>query len=147
VNEAWGAVDLSSACGPGDPGFAAGGGPVSDGLFCSLKKPPCIQYVLASTILYYYAKSSDSVRFSQPIHATVQNHAGLRSSVTQAARNFADCVNRVHYQNMTFVLLKNGVPFFRLTPDDHRECTGRRLAGVLGGARLTSSEARAWRGK
>ena len=28
-------------------------------------------------------------------------------SVTDAARNFADCVNRVHYQNVTFVLLKN----------------------------------------
>jgi hypothetical protein len=28
-------------------------------------------------------------------------------SVTEAARNFADCVNRVRYQNMTFVLHKN----------------------------------------
>jgi hypothetical protein len=35
-------------------------------------------------------------------------------TVTEAARNFADCVNRVHYQNMTFVLLKNGSPFARL---------------------------------
>jgi hypothetical protein len=26
-------------------------------------------------------------------------------SVTEAARNFGDCVNRVHYQNVTFVLL------------------------------------------
>jgi antitoxin (DNA-binding transcriptional repressor) of toxin-antitoxin stability system len=68
-------------------------------------------------------------------------------SVTQAARNFADCVNRVHYQNMTFILLKNGTPFARLTPEDHRECTGRHLASVLDGARLTSSEARAWRGE
>jgi hypothetical protein len=32
-------------------------------------------------------------------------------TVTEAARNFADCVNRVHYQNVTFVLLKNGEPF------------------------------------
>jgi hypothetical protein len=31
-------------------------------------------------------------------------------SVTDAARNFADCINRVHYQNVTFVLLKNGSP-------------------------------------
>ena len=29
-----------------------------------------------------------------------------RISVTEAARNFADCVNRAHYQNVTFVLLK-----------------------------------------
>src|SRR5580658_1737903 len=28
-------------------------------------------------------------------------------SVTEAARNFADCVNRAHYQNVTFVLLRN----------------------------------------
>ena len=25
-------------------------------------------------------------------------------TVTDAARNFADCVNRAHYQNVTFVL-------------------------------------------
>ncbi len=29
-------------------------------------------------------------------------------SITEAARNFADCLNRVHYQNVTFVLIKNG---------------------------------------
>ncbi len=34
-------------------------------------------------------------------------------TVTEAARNFADCVNRSHYQKTTFVLLKNGVPFAR----------------------------------
>ena len=46
-------------------------------------------------------------------------------SVTEAARNFADCVNRVRYQNMTFVLLKNGTPVARLVPgvraDQERE--------------------------
>src|SRR6266850_4394170 len=31
-------------------------------------------------------------------------------TVTEASRNFADCVNRAHYQNVTFVLLKNGEP-------------------------------------
>ena len=29
-------------------------------------------------------------------------------TVTEAARNFADCINRAHYQNTSFVLLKNG---------------------------------------
>ena len=38
-------------------------------------------------------------------------------TITEAARNFADCVNRAHYQNVTFVLLKNGEPFARLVPD------------------------------
>ena len=41
-------------------------------------------------------------------------------SVTDASRNFADCVNRAHYQNVTFVLLKNGSPFARLVPDEEK---------------------------
>ena len=49
-------------------------------------------------------------------------------SVTEAARNFADCVNRAHYQNVTFVLLKNGSPVARLVPDGEKVCTGRDLA-------------------
>jgi antitoxin (DNA-binding transcriptional repressor) of toxin-antitoxin stability system len=66
-------------------------------------------------------------------------------SVTEAARNFADCVNRAHYQNMTFVLLKNGIPFARLTPDKEKVCTGRDLAEVLDKVHLSESEARTWR--
>ena len=66
-------------------------------------------------------------------------------TVTEAARNFADCVNRAHYQNVTFVLLKNGTPFARLEPDNEKVCRGRDLAGALGKAELTSEEARAWR--
>jgi len=66
-------------------------------------------------------------------------------SVTEAARNFADCVNRAHYQNVTFVLLKNGTPFARLEPDNEKVCRGRDLANALGNAELTSEEARAWR--
>ena len=66
-------------------------------------------------------------------------------TVTEAARNFADCVNRVHYQNVTFVLLKNGEPFARLVPDDEKVCTGRELAEALAKVDLPSAEARAWR--
>ena len=51
-------------------------------------------------------------------------------SVTDAARNFADCVNRAHYQNVTFVLLKNGSPVARLIPDSERVCSGRDLAEI-----------------
>ena len=65
-------------------------------------------------------------------------------TVTEAARNFADCVNRVHYQNMTFVLLKNGSPFARLVPDKEKACRGRDLAKVLAQSRLPAAEARAW---
>ncbi len=67
-------------------------------------------------------------------------------SVTDAARNFADCVNRVHYQNTTFVLLRNGSPVARLVPDDERACTGRMLAEALAEVKLTEQEARNWRG-
>ena len=66
-------------------------------------------------------------------------------TVTEAARKFADCVNRAHYQDMTFVLLKNGVPYARLVPDHEKVCTGRDLAEALAGIELTATEAQAWR--
>ena len=66
-------------------------------------------------------------------------------SVTEAARNFADCLNRVHYQKVTFVLLKNGVPFARLVPDDGKVCTGGDLARIMTKVDLSPEEARAWR--
>lgn len=65
-------------------------------------------------------------------------------SVTEAARNFADCVNRVHYQNITFVLLKNGSPVARLVPDDEKACSGRELAEALAKTELSPREARVW---
>lgn len=65
-------------------------------------------------------------------------------TVTEAARNFADCVNRAHYQNVTFVLLKNGEPFARLVPDHEKICLGRELAETLAKTKLPESEARAW---
>ena len=65
-------------------------------------------------------------------------------SVTEAARNFADCVNRVRYQNMTFVLLKNGIPVARLVPEERKRCTGRDLAEVLRRVKLPAAEAAAW---
>jgi len=65
-------------------------------------------------------------------------------SVTEAARNFADCVNRAHYQNVTFVLLKNGSPVARLVPDDEKVCVGRELAEALAKTQLPEDEARAW---
>ena len=68
-----------------------------------------------------------------------------RITVTEAARNFADCVSRVHYQNATFVLVKNGEPFARLVPDNEKVCGGRDLAQALAETDLPKDEARAWR--
>jgi antitoxin (DNA-binding transcriptional repressor) of toxin-antitoxin stability system len=65
-------------------------------------------------------------------------------SVTDAARNFADCVNRAHYQNVTFVLLKNGSPFARLVPENEKVCLGRELAEVLAETGLAADESKAW---
>jgi antitoxin (DNA-binding transcriptional repressor) of toxin-antitoxin stability system len=65
-------------------------------------------------------------------------------SVTEAARNFADCVNRAHYQNVTFVLLKSGAPVARIVPDKEKVCTGRELAAAVAETRLSPEEARAW---
>ncbi len=65
-------------------------------------------------------------------------------SVTDAARNFADCVNRAHYQNVTFVLLKNGSPVARLVPDSEKVCAGRELAAALAKTELAEDEAAVW---
>ncbi|HTS38810.1 MAG TPA: type II toxin-antitoxin system prevent-host-death family antitoxin [Candidatus Solibacter sp.] len=66
-------------------------------------------------------------------------------SVTEAARNFADCVNRVRYQDVSFVLLKNGLPVARLVPEKTRPGSVRALAAALREFKLTPEEARAWR--
>ena len=65
-------------------------------------------------------------------------------SVTEAARNFADCVNRAHYQEQSFILVKNGKPLARLVPDGEKVCTGKQLAEALEGVPLTPEEAVAW---
>jgi prevent-host-death family protein len=42
-------------------------------------------------------------------------------SVTEAARNFSDCVNRARYQGVTFILHRNGVPVARLVPETQKQ--------------------------
>jgi antitoxin (DNA-binding transcriptional repressor) of toxin-antitoxin stability system len=65
-------------------------------------------------------------------------------TVTEAARNFADCVNRAHYQDTSFVLLKSGKPFARIEPASEKRCTGRDLADALARAELSAEEASEW---
>jgi len=69
-------------------------------------------------------------------------------SVTEAARNFADCINRARYQGTTFILHKNGVPVARIVPESRKPCTGRELAVALNEAlkdvHLGEEEATAW---
>jgi antitoxin (DNA-binding transcriptional repressor) of toxin-antitoxin stability system len=65
-------------------------------------------------------------------------------SVTEAARNFADCVNRAYYQRTEFVLLRNGKPVARLTPEEEKVCTGLQLAEAAANPGLPTQEAREW---
>src|SRR5947207_13259731 len=65
-------------------------------------------------------------------------------TVTEAARNFADCINRAHYQKITIVLLKNGEPFARLVPDNDNDCVGRDLVEVLAKTNLPEIRAQPW---
>jgi antitoxin (DNA-binding transcriptional repressor) of toxin-antitoxin stability system len=55
-------------------------------------------------------------------------------TVTEAARNFSDCVNRVRYQGTTFVLQKNGASVARIVPEERKPRTGREIAAALRGA-------------
>jgi antitoxin (DNA-binding transcriptional repressor) of toxin-antitoxin stability system len=68
-------------------------------------------------------------------------------TVTEAARNFSDCVNRVRYQDTTFVLQKNGVSVARIVPYvKEKDHTGRAIAEALAKSKvsLTPEESEAW---
>ncbi|MGB6475841.1 MAG: hypothetical protein WBF04_17460 [Candidatus Sulfotelmatobacter sp.] len=53
-------------------------------------------------------------------------------------------MNRVRYQNVSYVLLKNGIPVARLVPEKEKICLGRDLAKVLRKVDLSADEAVAW---
>jgi prevent-host-death family protein len=69
-------------------------------------------------------------------------------SVTEAARNFSDCINRARYQGTTFVLYKNGVPVARIVPAEPKARTGKEIAAALrdalDGGHLSREKAIAW---
>jgi prevent-host-death family protein len=65
-------------------------------------------------------------------------------TVTEAARNFSHCINRVHYQKRSFVLVKNGRPLARIVPESEKVCTGGELAEALAHVELPAAEALAW---
>jgi antitoxin (DNA-binding transcriptional repressor) of toxin-antitoxin stability system len=69
-------------------------------------------------------------------------------TVTEAARNFADCINRARYQGTTFVLKKNGLSVARIVPEERKPIKGREIAAALRvtlkEAHLGEEEAAAW---
>ncbi len=52
-------------------------------------------------------------------------------TVTQAARNFADLINRVYYRHESALLMKNGVAVARIVPVEPRRVTGAELADLI----------------
>ena len=68
-------------------------------------------------------------------------------TVHEAARHFADCVERSRSENTTFVLVKDGEPVARLVPENGRHCTGRDLAAVVNRTALPVAEAALWHGE
>ena len=58
-------------------------------------------------------------------------------SVTEAARNFSDCINRVRYQGTTFILHKNGVQVARIEPVPGTMQTEARVTKEGAGRRST----------
>lgn len=66
-------------------------------------------------------------------------------SVTDAARSFADVVNRAFYRRETTVLLKNGVPVVCIAPTTPHERTAGELAAAWDGLfHLSEAEAAAF---
>lgn len=69
-------------------------------------------------------------------------------TVTEAARNFAECVNRVRYQDVSFVLTRNGHPVARIVPEPSKPSTGSEIAEALrraGHQGLSPEESKSWR--
>jgi antitoxin (DNA-binding transcriptional repressor) of toxin-antitoxin stability system len=52
-------------------------------------------------------------------------------SVTEASRNFADCVNRARYQSTAFMLHKNGVAVAQIIPVGQPRVEREPIAGAM----------------
>ena len=65
-------------------------------------------------------------------------------SVTDAARNFSDVINRIYYQRRSYLLTRGGAVVAKLTPAD-APLTGARLATLWEARpRLDPDDAAAW---
>ncbi len=69
-------------------------------------------------------------------------------SVTEASRNFSDCVNRARYHGTSFILQKGGVPIARIEPAETLPRKGGELAAALKqaveGVHVGTDEATSW---
>lgn len=69
-------------------------------------------------------------------------------TVTDASRNFSDCINRARYQGTRFILQKGGVPVARIEPAESQPRKGSELAAALKqaveGVHVGAEEATSW---
>ena len=65
-------------------------------------------------------------------------------SVTEASRNFAECVNRARYQGASFILLKGGAPVARIEPAGQKPRKGSALQKAVEGVHVGEVEATSW---
>jgi prevent-host-death family protein len=69
-------------------------------------------------------------------------------SVTDASRNFAECINRVRYQGASYLLHKGGAPVARILSVEQKPRRGNEQAAALEqalrDAHLGESEATSW---
>jgi prevent-host-death family protein len=69
-------------------------------------------------------------------------------TVTEASRNFAECVNQARYLGASYLLIKGGVPVARIVPAAHKPTRGVELADALRDAlaevHLGEKEATSW---
>ena len=63
-------------------------------------------------------------------------------SVTEASRNFSECVNRVYARKETFAIVKLGVPYALLVPASPAGCNSHELADGIAGAGLPAEDRR-----
>jgi len=66
-------------------------------------------------------------------------------TVTEAARNFSDLINRVVYRGESALLTRNGKPVARIVPEVSRRITGLEAAEIWATReRLNTDEAEAF---
>ncbi|MSU51576.1 MAG: type II toxin-antitoxin system Phd/YefM family antitoxin [Opitutus sp.] len=65
----------------------------------------------------------------------------------EAGPHFGRWVKRARAENMSFVVVTDGVPVARLVPESDRRCTGRTLALAVARTRLSPRAASAWHGE
>jgi antitoxin (DNA-binding transcriptional repressor) of toxin-antitoxin stability system len=62
-------------------------------------------------------------------------------SVTEASRNFADCINRARYQGTTFILHKSGVAVARIVPVERKAKIADELDAAEGPPSVADKDA------